>query len=396
MALRPPIRIASANTPSGLTLSTIYGLENASRATLGSLISIAGLEIFNSAKLMSVSIFISSLIALPIVLFAGNLINLFSRKYIFSFASVLIIIGSLLLSYSDIIPYTLGNILRMAGAGLTMICVSLYTMDFIPRKELAQVESRKILFAAMSWVLFPGIGTWLWVNIFKMAPFLLSSIIMTLLLLIFWWLRIKESELVKEPNKNHLNFLSNLKIYFYNPHMRVAYLIAVTRSASWVFFFTYGPIYFIEAGIAIEWVGFVMGSIISIFVFSSYFAKIGESFGIRRTIYYSFLISGISLGIIGLLPKPALIGIIFLVIATLGMDMLDIIGNLPFMRMVNPKQRTEMTTVYSTWREFSFAITPGFASLFLFFMKVQSLFIVMGLFLISAGLLSKKMPGRVD
>ena len=83
MALRPPIRIASANTPSGLTLSTIYGLENASRATLGSLITIAGLEIFNSAKLMSVSIFISSLIALPIVLFAGNLINYFKEKNFF-------------------------------------------------------------------------------------------------------------------------------------------------------------------------------------------------------------------------------------------------------------------------------------------------------------------------
>ena len=59
--------------------------------------------------------------------------------------------------------------------------------------------------------------------------------------------------------------------------MRVAYLIAVTRSASWVFFFTYGPIYFIEASVTIEWVGFVMGSIISIFVFSSYLAKIAES-----------------------------------------------------------------------------------------------------------------------
>ena len=54
MALRPPIRIASANTPSGLTLSAIYGLENASRATLGSLITIAGLEILHSAKLMSI------------------------------------------------------------------------------------------------------------------------------------------------------------------------------------------------------------------------------------------------------------------------------------------------------------------------------------------------------
>ena len=396
MPFRPPIRIALSNTPNGLTLSTIYGMENASRATLGSLITIVGLEVFESAKLMSVSIFISSIIALPVVLFAGNLIGLLSRKYIFSIASILIIAGTLLLSLDNFLSYTFGNILRMSGAGLIMICVSLYTMDFIPRKELAQVESRKILFAAMSWVFFPGIGTWLWVNTSKLVPFILSSTLMLLLLIIFWWLRIKEAEQIEQPNKDNLGFMKNLKLYFRNPHMRVAYLIAVTRSASWVFFFTYGPIYFIEAGIPLEWVGFVMGSIISIFIFSSYFAKIGEIIGIRRTIFYSFILSGISLSIIGILPEPTLLGILFLLIATLGMDMLDIIGNLPFMRMVNPKQRTEMTTVYSTWREFSFALTPGFASIFLIFLNVQSLFLVMGIVLFSAGLFSKRMPGRVD
>ena len=139
-----------------------------------------------------------------------------------------------------------------------------------------------------------------------------------------------------------------------------------------------------------------MGAIISILALSSYFAKIGEKIGIRRAIFYSFLISGLCFSIMGILPEPTLIGIILLLIATLGMDMLDIIGNLPFMRMVNPKTRTEMTTVYSTWREFSFAVTPGLASFWLFFIKVQSLFLVMGVFLISAGYLSKKMPGRVD
>ena len=396
MAIRPLIRIASSNAPGGLTLSTIYGLENASRATLGSLITIAGLEIFNSAKYMSISIFISSIFALPVVLFAGNLISLFSRKYIFSLACFLIIIGTLLLSQASIITFTIGNVLRMAGAGLTMLCVSLYTMDFITRKELAQVESRKILFAAMTWVLFPGIGTWLWINTHQVIPFILSSVIMIILLILFWWLRIKEAEQISAPNKNYLNLFSNLKIYFNNPHMRVAYLIAVTRSSSWVFFFTYGPIYFMEAGVPIQWIGFVMGAIISILALSSYFAKIGEKIGIRRAIFYSFLISGLCFSIMGILPKPTLIGIILLLIATLGMDMLDIIGNLPFMRMVNPKTRTEMTTVYSTWREFSFAVTPGLASFWLFFIKVQSLFLVMGVFLISAGYLSKKMPGRVD
>ena len=178
MAIRPLIRIASSTTPGGLTLSTIYGLENASRATLGSLITIVGLEIFNSAKYMSISIFISSIFALPVVLFAGNLISLFSRKYIFSLACFLIITGTLLISQESITTFTIGNVLRMAGAGLTMLCVSLYTMDFISRKELAQVESRKILFAAMTWVLFPGIGTWLWINTYQVIPFILSSVIM--------------------------------------------------------------------------------------------------------------------------------------------------------------------------------------------------------------------------
>ena len=98
------------------------------------------------------------------------------------FGLFLIIIGTLLISQESIITFTIGNVLRMAGAGLTMLCVSLYTMDFISRKELAQVESRKILFAAMTWVLFPGIGTWLWINTHQIIPFILSSVIMIILL----------------------------------------------------------------------------------------------------------------------------------------------------------------------------------------------------------------------
>ena len=68
------------------------------------------------------------------------------------------------------------NALRSSGAGLVLICVSLYTMDFIPNKELAKVESRKILFAASTWIVFPAIGTWLWANVSREAPFLFKRV----------------------------------------------------------------------------------------------------------------------------------------------------------------------------------------------------------------------------
>ena len=89
-------------------------------------------------------------------------------------------------------------------------------------------------------------------------------------------------------------------------------------------------------------------------------------------------------------------GILLLVIATLGIDMLDIIGNIPFMRMVTPKIRTEMTTVFSTWREFSLVLTPGISALILTIFSVSGVFSVLGFVLIASAFLTKGMPLRVD
>ena len=39
-----------------------------------------------------------------------------------------------------------------------MMCISLYTMDFISKNQLASAESRKIFMAGGAYVFFPGIG----------------------------------------------------------------------------------------------------------------------------------------------------------------------------------------------------------------------------------------------
>ena len=85
-----------------------------------------------------------------------------------------------------------------------------------------------------------------------------------------------------------------------------------------------------------------------------------------------------------------------LLLASLGFDMLDIVGNIPFMRMVTPKIRTEMTSVFSTWREMSFVVTPGLATLILLFTDISGLFLLLGIALVGAGFLTRTMPIRVD
>ncbi len=396
MPIRPPIRIAQDRTPSGLTLAGIYGLDNISRAVLSSVVSINGLELFGSAYGLSISFFISSIVCIPIILSAGFLIQVFSRRILFSISCLVAFMSVPLFLLNTTEGFILANIFRMGSAGIIMMCISLYTMDFISKNQLASAESRKIFMAGGAYVLFPGIGTWSYVNIGQEAPYLLSGGFIILLGLVFWILRIKEAEQIRKPKEKHLSIRKNLMIYFRNPHMRIAYLIALARSSAWVVFFIYGPVYLLNLGIETQYIGFIMGAIISILFFSSYFARLATFLGIRQTIFYSFLLSGVCFAFVGILPPSIFFGILLLVIATLGIDMLDIIGNIPFMRMVTPKIRTEMTTVFSTWREFSLVLTPGISALILTIFSVSGVFSVLGFVLIASAFLTKGMPLRVD
>jgi len=134
----------------------------------------------------------------------------------------------------------------------------------------------------------------------------------------------------------------------------------------------------------------------SVLLFSGRFSHFAQMIGIRKTILFSFMLAGSSMIILGLLPEPTIWGLLLLLLASLGFDMLDIIGNIPFMRMVSPKVRVEMTSVFSTWREMSFVVTPGLATLILIFTDISGLFVILGVALFIAGLLTRTMPIRVD
>ena len=395
MPVRPPLRLPHARTPGGYALASIYGLENLSRSTIAPVISLAGIELLGNAQDLSIALFVASSASLILMLSSGLLIRRTSRRAVFTLAGILAISSTYFFTIDETWAYVLANALRSSGAGLVLICVSLYTMDFIPNAELGRVESRKILFAASTWIVFPAIGTWLWVNLGKETPFYLSALFVGLLMIVFWWLRITEADAVQAPGSRNLGVIRNVSRYMGNGHMRLAYLIAVTRSVAWVMFFTYGPIYIVQAGVPEQWVGLIIGGVVSMLLFSTQFGRFAEWFGIKRTIVYCFLIGGMFFATLGLLPQPTVWAFGLFLAASLTMDMLDIVGNLPFMRTVKRTVRVEMTTVFSTWREFSFVLTPGVASVLLAFISLSSLFLVLGIAFALTGIAVRNLPRRI-
>ena len=73
------------------------------------------------------------------------------------------------------------------------------------------------------------------------------------------------------------------------------------------------------------------------------------------------------------------------------MILLDICAGLPFLRAVKPSERTEMSAVYSSYRDVSGILTPGVARLILLTAPISGIFAAAGI----ASLLAWGIAGRL-
>ena len=96
-----------------------------------------------------------------------------------------------------------------------------------------------------------------------------------------------------------------------------------------------------------------------------------QSRSIRYAVRTGFLISGtlfLAAGILGSVPWAA---ILLLFAGSFFLILLDIRGGLPFLMAVKPSARTEMSAIYSSFRDVSGIITPGAAWVVLLFFPSQ-------------------------
>jgi hypothetical protein len=89
------------------------------------------------------------------------------------------------------------------------------------------------------------------------------------------------------------------------------------------------------------------------------------------------------------------LGATLLVLAAFGTEIIDGAGNLLFLRAVHVHERSEMTTVFVSFRDVAQLGPPAVCSVLLSLFSLPSVFIAGGLMMLTSSSLSRRIPRRL-
>jgi MFS family permease len=391
---RPP-GLNSLVSEAGNSLAKLNALEGISRSVLVGVVPLLALEALGSKQAVTWAYLLGSIMTLAITLNFASLERLLHRRWVVTLGGAFLIAATFFLYTGTGIGFSVGIGMRSAAASLFSVCLSLYIMDYIGKKDLIRIESRRMVFNGAVWLVGPSLGIWLWNNCTPWSPFLVAVLGACAMLAYFWRLRLGPNQIVRRASNPSVNPLKVIPRYFEQPALRIAYLITLSRSMFWVALFVYGPIYAVEAGLS-NWIaGGLLSFVSGLLFFSPLFRRLSNQFGTRTIIIAGQLITGASVLALFLIGEAQPIGLLFWVLAAFGAAMLDVLGNIPFMRMVKPRERTEMTMIFSTWREGSELVTPLTAAMILLILPFHWFYLFLGCLLLIAAAVSSYLPRRL-
>ena len=365
MRIHRPVSLNYLPANTGTGIVRLSGLEGLARSLLVGTVPLIALDRLESKAAVSQAFTAGAVITLLVTLNLGQLEARMARRFVMSFGILSLFAAAMLFTIDAVPAFVLAIGLRSIAASTFSVLVTLYVMDYIGKSELTRIESSRMVHNGIGWLIGPSLGLWLVNNVDPAAPFLLSAGLSVGLLSYYWWLRLGNSEVITEAKSAVESPLKNIPRFFKQRYMRIAYVIAFIRATFWVSLFIFGPIYVVEAGYA-DWVaGAFLSGVAALLLAAPIVRRIADRFGTRLVITRAFGVIAASLLVLAALGDPKPIGILFWATAAVGASMIDVIGNIPFMRMVKPRERIGMATVFSTWREMSALLSPLLATVIL-------------------------------
>jgi MFS family permease len=392
---RRPTGLQAFSGHAGEPIARLNAIEGFARSLLVGIIPLLALEALGSKEMVSRAYLAASLLTLVITLNFAALERLLQRRWVLTLGAGFSLTAVSILSFGDGWVMSIAIGLQSAEASLFSVCLSLYIMDYIGKKELIFTESKRLLYTGIAWMIGPMLGMWLWEETTHWAPFLLSGCAILGMLAYFWYLRLGHNQVIQKAKKPSVSILKIIPRYFAQPALRIAYLITLSRAMFWVTLFIYAPIYVVESGLS-SWVaGGFLSLVSSLLMVSPLIRRLAGRYGTRPVIICALLLTGISMASLYLVGEPKPVGLLFWTLAALGGATVDVLGNIPFMRMVRPHERTEMTMIFSTWREGSWLLTPLVVSAVLLVAPFELFYLLLAGLLLLAGMATTFLPRRL-
>lgn len=378
-----------------MQLARLAGLEGLTRSIMVGTVPLAALDALGSKQAVSYAFLAGSTMTLAFTLNVGRLERAIGRRTLMSSAIVSLFCAAALFAFGPAWTFPVAIGLRETHASVFSVCFSLYVMDLIGKTALTAAESRRAVHLAVAWVCGPTLGTWMFGNVHPTAPFLAAMTLAVCLLVYLGRIRLEDQVPAVTHTSPPPSPIASIRRFVGQRNLRIAYVITLVRSTFWATLFIYGPLYVVEAGYSSAVAGiFLSVSSATLFV-GPFVQRRAASIGVRACIMTGFAL--MTTGLVGLavIGDAQPVGIAFWLIGAVGGGIVDVLGNIPFMRLVKPRERGAMTSVFTTWREVSFLLAPAIAATVLAFGQFWVLYLVLACLTGAALVVATYLPRRL-
>ena len=390
-----PATIGTLPRREALAFLSLFFVPGVAQAILLTVVPLEALYLLDSARAVTLLYVGTGLVAVAGRFSIPYLVRLLQRRFVFTLGTLSLAASSILLAFNQVPTLAAGLVLSTFAFACIEITSQLYMLDHIPRQALKHFEPIRIFAIAGPWTLGPWLGVYLQHNIAFVTPFAIAAGAALILLILFWSLRLGENAVLTSMRRPPPNPVRYLRRFFAQPRLRLAWTLAAARSSWWNMFYVYTPIFAVTSGLGAETGGIVASIGTGWIWLVPFWGWVGRRFGLRRLLQAGYAVAGVLSICAALAFGTPWLGAGLLVLAALGTEIIDGAGNLLFLRAVRAYERSEMTTVFVSFRDVAQLGPPAVCSLLLSLFSLSSVFIASGLMMIAAASLARRIPRRL-
>lgn len=391
---RIPEWLRHAPAPSVQGFATLAGFEAVARGILISVFPLVMYRALQDAALVSKIYFLVGIASLISGLMVPWLIRFVPRRWVYSVGATMFVVGALLAIQGSATAVVSALLLINVAVVTTFVCFNAYVLDYIAKIELGRAETSRMFYSAAGWTAGPFAGVML-MKWWAPAPFLIAAVAAACMLSAFLIMRLGNGKLItkaKAPPPNPLAFLPR---FFAQPRLVAGWLFAVIRSCGWWIYVVYVPIFAIQNGLGDQVGGAVLSLSNAALFTSPLMLRWIRSHSIRAAVRLGFAVAGTLFVAAALVSGMPWVSILCLMTGSFFLVLLDVSAGLPFLMAVKPSERTEMSAIYSSYRDVSGILTPGVAWVVLLVAPVPGIFAAGGVALGVAWGIARRLHGRL-
>jgi MFS transporter, ACDE family, multidrug resistance protein len=378
---REPLRWPLAADVNGFAV--LAGVEAVVRGTVLAVFPLLMYRAWGDAALVSQWYLSVGVVSLLTALLVPSLGRYLRRRWVYVVSVSMYLLGAGLGAWGGKLT-TLALLCHSIGAASSFVCFNAYVLEHVDKAEFGRLESLRMFYGGLGWTLGPLLGVWS-LKLWQGAPFAVVAVGAVAMLVLIRVMRLgdlRTHALVRHRPVSH-NPLAILRRFFAQPRLVAGWFFALMRSCGWWVYFVYVGIYAVQNGLG-DQVGGVATSVANAGLFlAPLMLRWIQRHSVRRSLRAAFLLGGacfLTAAALSSWPWPT---VLVLMLGTLCLVLLDVCAGLPFMMAVKPSQRTEMSAVYSSFRDFSGILSPALAWVVLQFSPVAGVFAMAGLCLLA-------------